>query len=458
MEQADYDLRALAITAVLILMTTVGVIAGMAGEPATAAAVDAAWQSQLASPAALALAPTTAEATATSATPDAPGNAPSTVAPAGTSTDAMPAATTPSVTATLPATATVPPSETPTITPVPATATATATSTPIPSPTPTPTPRPMDLRSDLPAMSLPDWPRPAGDNGWGMHFLADSYPSDEEIARNVQRLVDMRIKWAVVLYGDELQLQKLAPRFRDAGIMVVWRKMLRPYETYYDWGRDIKLLQDMGVVPYMQIYNEPSVSQEWPDRQIDEALFLENLVLAVEAVYNAGGYVGLQFVSESWFLDAINTIKARDGEAVFGRTFFIPHSYGMNHPPNYTEDINAVLSFRVFAWHFQEQIGFVPPMIVGEGGWKWGATDDGRFPMVTDDLHRDYYVELYNWFRTGTLSNGEPLPDYLLAFCPWLLSHKMDDNAFYDSFAGDRVITIEAIKAIPGFTRRFSWE
>jgi len=307
-------------------------------------------------------------------------------------------------------------------------------------------------------MSLPDWPRPAGDNGWGMHFLADSYPSDEEIARNVQRLVDMRIKWAVVLYGDELQLQKLAPRFRDAGIMVVWRKMLRPYETYYDWGRDIKLLQDMGVVPYMQIYNEPSVSQEWPDRQIDEALFLENLVLAVEAVYNAGGYVGLQFVSESWFLDAINTIKARDGEAVFGRTFFIPHSYGMNHPPNYTEDINAVLSFRVFAWHFQEQIGFVPPMIVGEGGWKWGATDDGRFPMVTDDLHRDYYVELYNWFRTGTLSNGEPLPDYLLAFCPWLLSHKMDDNAFYDSFAGDRVITIEAIKAIPGFTRRFSWE
>jgi hypothetical protein len=34
----------------------------------------------------------------------------------------------------------------------------------------------------------------------------------------------------------------------------------------------------------------------------------------------------------------------------------------------------------------------------------------------------------------------------------------MDDNAWYDSFAGDRVLTIEAIKAIPPFERQFSWD
>lgn len=469
MSQPDYDLRALALTAVLVVMATVAAIACSAGEqPVTAAAVDPVWQSRLASPTSLALAPTVVEATETavaatqSGTVTAAETTPSpspteTAAPTSTATQSVAAeAATPSLT---PApTVTVAPSNTPTVTPVPPTPTDAATPTPIPTPTATPTPRPMSLRDDLPAMSLSDWPRPTDDNGWGMHFVVDSYPSEEEIDRNIQRMLDMRMKWAVVLYGDEIQLQKLAPRFRDAGIMVVWRKMLRPYEVYYDWGRDIQILVDLGVTPYMQIYNEPSVAQEWPEGQSNEAVFLENLVSATEAVYNAGGYVGWQFVSENWLVDALNIVKQRQGEAVFQRLFFIPHSYGMNHPPSYTEDINAVLSFRVFARIFEEQIGYVPPMVVGEGGWKWGATDDARYPMVNDDLHRDYYVELYSWFRTGTLSNGEPLPDYLFAFCPWLIAHKMDDNAFYDSFAGDRVITIEAVKAIPEFTRRFSWE
>jgi hypothetical protein len=308
-------------------------------------------------------------------------------------------------------------------------------------------------------MSLQDWPRPAGDNGWGMHFLSDNaYPSDELIAINIQRLVDLHIKWALVVYGDEIALQRLAPRFRDAGIMVVWRRFLRPYERYYEWGRDIAILQQNGMPPYMQIYNEPSVSAEWPGGQSNQAVFLDNLVHATQSVYDAGGYVGLQFVSENWLRTTLSEIKARGGEALFGRMFFIPHSYGMNHPPEYTEDINTVLSFRVFADIFRNEIGFVPPMIVGEGGWKWGATDDARYPKVSDELHRDYYVALYNWFRTGVLSNGEPLPDHLFAFCPWLIANKMDDNAFYDSFAGDRVLTIEAIKGIPVFERRFTWQ
>lgn len=97
-------------------------------------------------------------------------------------------------------------------------------------------------------------------------------------------------------------------------------------------------------------------------------------------------------------------------------------------------------------------------MIAGEGGWMYGASDDDRFPPIDDGLHRDYHFELFNWFRTGTLSNGEPLPDYLFAFCPWLLASKMDDSAWFDSFAGNRTSTIEAVRSIPPFVRRFSWE
>ena len=110
------------------------------------------------------------------------------------------------------------------------TAAPTASPTPIPSPTsipatevpePTSTPWQMSLREDLPPLALPDWPRPAGDNGRGMHFLASQYYTPEEVDRQIARLKEMNVKWSLVIYGDENMLRIAAPRFRDAGIMVV---------------------------------------------------------------------------------------------------------------------------------------------------------------------------------------------------------------------------------------------
>lgn len=345
---------------------------------------------------------------------------------------------------------------------VPVTATALTmpveTLTPAETPTPAPTPPPLPLRlADWPALTLQDWPRPANDNGLCIHNMAEAYPSEQDIDLQISRLQSMHMRWTVIHYGDEQQLQRAATRYRDAGIMVVWRKNVRSYQSYYDWGRDVQLLLDLGVTPYMQLYNEPSLPAEWDDRPIDQRLFLDNLLVAVEQVYNAGGYVGLQFVNDEWLVAALREIKARGGEKVFQRMFLVPHPYGLNHPPNYTADPNGVLGFLHQARIVQAEIGFVPPIIAGEGGWKWNASDDRNFPVIDPALHRDYHVEAFNWFRTGVLSNGEPLPDTLFAFCPWLLSDRMDDSAWFDSFAGERTLTVEAVRSIPVFTRRFSW-
>src|SRR5690606_11835944 len=88
------------------------------------------------------------------------------------------------------------PSPTPEPTEVP------ATTTPVPSPPPEATPppgrgQPLQLRSDLPALSLQDWPRPANDNGRGMHFLADQYFTMEELRLNVARLQQLGAKWTL---------------------------------------------------------------------------------------------------------------------------------------------------------------------------------------------------------------------------------------------------------------------
>jgi hypothetical protein len=332
--------------------------------------------------------------------------------------------------------------------------------TPKPTKTPKPTPTPwmMTLRGDLPPLALPDWPRPAGDNGWGMHFLASQYYTPEDVDFQIGRLKEMRIKWALVIYGDENMLRIAAPRFRDAGIMVVWRRMLLASDRYYDWGRDISILAEYGMPPYMQIYNEPNLPVEW-DEDSDSRLedYVDNFLHGAEDVYNAGGYVGIQQVREDWLAATLEALKQHGGERVLGRMFFIPHPYGLNHPPEYDADVNAVLGFLPYAAVFEREIGFVPPMIAGEGGWAIGSDHDANYPKVTEELHRDYYVALFSMFRTGVMPNGDPLPDYFFAFCPWLLSDFMDSTAFYDSYAGPKTLTIEALKAIPPFERRFSW-
>lgn len=338
----------------------------------------------------------------------------------------------------------------------------TPTSTPTPLPaTPVPSPTLGVERfelADLPALALPDWPRPAHDNGLGIHFMSNAFFNDDELEVNISRALEMNLKWAVVVYADGNQLERAARRFKEAGMVVVWRPRLFAYKHYPYWARDVRILREAGLPPYIQAYNEPSLDAEWedgPSKSGDK--FRANLRVACQEIYNAGGFIGLQFVHEKWLTDSLKDIKERGGEKIFGRMFFVAHTYGMNHPPDYTEDPNGVLGFLYWADILQKELGFVPPIIVGEGGWKYEADDDERFPLVDDKLHRDYHLEMFNWFRTGLLSNGQPLPDYLFAVCPWLISSKLDSNAWYDSFAGDRILTIEAVKAIPPFERKFTW-
>ncbi|MGB8647763.1 MAG: hypothetical protein WCF84_21190, partial [Anaerolineae bacterium] len=148
--------------------------------------------------------------------------------------------------------------------------TRTTTPTEIPTPTETPTPTtiptpapPLPLRDDLPPLALKDWPRPPEDNGLGIHFVATGYYDEHELDRQIARMQDLHLKWALVLYADENHLELAARKFKDAGIMVVWRKTLRPFQRYNGWGRDIEILNRVGMPPYMQLYNEPELPAEW---------------------------------------------------------------------------------------------------------------------------------------------------------------------------------------------------
>ena len=311
---------------------------------------------------------------------------------------------------------------------------------------------------ELPAMTLRDWPRPANDNGRCIHFLPTGYFSARDFEIQIPRMKDLQMRWVLAIYSDENQLRLAAPQFKAAGIIPVWRKYLRAYQRYYAWDRDIQIMKDAGLPPYIQIYNEPDTGEEWDGREINRDQWIAYAVQTAKDVYNAGGFVGIQVLDEDWLLRLLQTIKAQKGERLFTRMFFVPHPYGLNHPPSYTEDDNGVVGFRVFANVFQQETGFVPPFIAGEGGWKFKATDDNRFPIIDDKLHAQYHVEVFRWFLDGKLSDGTPLPDYLFAFCPWILAGQMEGAAWYDSFEGTRTLTIADVKKIPIFTRKFTWD
>ncbi|MBN1217484.1 MAG: hypothetical protein JXM69_01030 [Anaerolineae bacterium] len=303
---------------------------------------------------------------------------------------------------------------------------------------------------------LNTWPRPVADNGRGIHFLQTHWFDEIETQQQINRMQKLGMRWTLVVYANRYQLMRSAPMFKKAGIMVVWRPFIRPYEDYAHWREDVEFLRAQGIPPYFQLYNEPSLAQEWDeDHPLDREVFLQHLLPAIRQVYEAGGYVGLQFLDPAWLRVTLQRLKTEQMTGVFDRLFFVPHPYGLNHPPEYDEDINGVLGFGEFARVFEEEIGFGPIMIAGEGGWRPGEAQDARYPMIDESLHRDYHLAVFGWFRTGQLSNGAPLPDYFFAFCPWLISDPHDPAAWFDSSSGDRTLTIRAVEAMPDFERKF---
>ena len=56
------------------------------------------------------------------------------------------------------------------------------------------------------------------------------------------------------------------------------------------------------------------------------------------------------------------------------------------------------------------------------------------------------------------LSSGEALPDYYFSITPWLVGGWNTAEDWWGGPLGDKTETIEAVRAIPPFVRRFSWD
>ena len=318
---------------------------------------------------------------------------------------------------------------------------------------------------------LQGYPRPPQDNGRGLHFHLDL--RDESIAQTVERLKYINATWTMIYAQDELQAQRAAKACWAVGIMPVVR-IGRKVDDFVDAPPYVKALQAIGVPPYVQIYNEPADGREWEGKQPSDyaSVFAERWARHAAAVFDAGGYPGLQVMGKDELDAAVAAVAANGRSDIWTRAFFVQHNYGVNHPPAYpydalnqqehpgatiVDDPVAVLAFQAFAYWMQQRIGFVLPIIGGEGGWQFGVDDDRRYPKVIQPYHAQYHCEMFDWFRSGMLSNGEPLPDYLFSVTPWLVGGWNTAEDWWGGPLGDKTETIEAVRGLAPFVRRFSW-
>jgi hypothetical protein len=269
---------------------------------------------------------------------------------------------------------------------------------------------------------LASFPRPIDDNGRGLHFVLD--PRQSNVERYAPYLAKMQMKWATVYAEDEQQATHVANHlFVNYGIFSNMRVQAtgdKPKAASF-WQDFAQLCVQMGIPPYIQIFNEPEDGREGFG---NPQQFADRWGARAEAVVAGGGFPGLQVLTEEYLATTVVGIS----DAVKNKMYFCVHNYGANHPPSYPypdktvlEDDTAVLRFLAFEAWFKKYLGFVPPMIGGEGGWLYQNADDTTVPPVAIDKWVDWHHEMYDWFRTGKLSNGEPLPDYLFSVCPWLL-------------------------------------
>jgi len=335
-----------------------------------------------------------------------------------------------------------------------------------------------------------DWPRPPGDNGLGIHGGVDL--SDEVLAEDVARVEHLNATWVMLVVENQTELRRATSAYWQRGVMPVIRPKCMIDEDH-DFVSDAMVLLDMDIPAYVQIYNAPEQDDEWRTRRADVAVFASRWLAEAGAVLEAGAYPGLQ-VNRIEDLKVVMAEAERQGlEHIFRHAWFCCHNYGRNRPARYPyDDINqsglpvqhpewefagsieevnrwrsegqqpgqdiyeahdCVLGFLAFARVFEEELGFVPPFICGEGGWVYGDLSDRRYPKVSDYLHRAHHVAMFSWFRDGVLPDGRPLPEYLFTVCPWILSGTNEPAAWYDGPHGTRNDTIAAVASMSEFTR-----
>ncbi len=267
---------------------------------------------------------------------------------------------------------------TPTSTPLPtATATLTATLTvqPLVAATSTPLPiKPFESYAYHEAMPYQVFPRPANDNGWGMHWIPTVKQDPGAVDRFVGEAVRMHIKWVVFLndggnIGDNDYLVEQLTANGIMPVMRIYQSTLEPYGG--DIGAMVAHYRAKGVY-YYQLYNEPNVNIENTQGFSNPNRYALAWATTARQVVNNGGLPGIGALSPGGaynhyeFLDrTLRAIKYNGDENLLNHAWLSVHNY---HGLRAQDDPDGFWLYRNYDEIVNKVLGRSLPMIGTEGG------------------------------------------------------------------------------------------
>ncbi|MCX7838801.1 MAG: hypothetical protein N2559_05020 [Anaerolineae bacterium] len=205
-------------------------------------------------------------------------------------------------------------------------------------------------------MTLADFPRPAGDNGRGLHgsALPGWTGGDEGYDYWIRELVEMGIKWFKVVDdgGDSLPW---CEKLLDAGIFPIVRILRRdppPNDTPEPNPGHIGAPEEQTIrrliaagVRYFETNNEPNLPIEWkhnamPANPIECAkLVALNWLFDARLILSLGGLPGLPAISNGGKMDLMGALVTLGREDILLEGCWIAvHNFGGNRPLNFPDD------------------------------------------------------------------------------------------------------------------------
>ena len=257
------------------------------------------------------------------------------------------------------------------------------------------------------AYTLADYPRPAADNGRGMHWIPTTSQSKAVVDEFVPRLDDLGVRWVTFLNeeSDSTSNQYLVSRLNDAGIMPVMRIYTPSGATIENEITPLVSQYRNQGVRYFQLYNEPNLACENEDQTPDPSRYVDQWIPAARQVVRGGGLPGIGALSPQGDVDdvqflteVLNEIEARGAGDLLDTAWLSVHNYGQDY-----------LRVRAYDEVVRNSIGRSLPQIGTEAGIYpgGGITEDDQVQIVTD---------AYKY-----MAQSEP---YYFAYSLWALANK----------------------------------
>lgn len=356
---------------------------------------------------------------------------------------------------------------TPTATPtesVPTPAPSEPTATPVPPPTATPRVKP----PPSPYRRLQDFPRPAGDSGYGFHVNASPYLPSKEVLQSqvIPLLRGLGATWVTVWASSDAEDQVESVRLLvDSGFEVILRlhDVQPPHAGYVPPIRALQRYRAVGV-RYFVTGNEPNLLRENPSRAGPD-LVAQQWVKSADLVKAVGGIPLLYPMSpggggdvadhREMLLGILEWLKRNDALDTLDGAGVAIHNRPLGKPLEF-RDSTSFLEYEWIDDTVARYAGKHLPLFGTEAGYAFGEQVVPSFPRVDGELHKRYNLAIITGFRDGRWR------DSLFTQTFWILSGFGHRDFLGDWWVanplnyGQDLPIVDALRALPKFTRKFS--